>query len=177
MGPSNASNIIISDLHWGVLLAQGLLKGFFNGKMIIVSTMRLARKYKNLANPVTNTSLVKEHWNSHGWCGSVGWMSSHKPKCYQFDSQWGPGLRVWSWLGCIWKATNRCFSLTWIFTSLSFSLPPCLSKSKQTNKQTNPEIQDCLSGAREMLYSLVTKGGIWKGNISMFWQLAEFMGS
>ena len=64
-----------------------------------------------------------------GWSGSVG----HRPANQKFASLiTGQGTCLGcgfgSWLGCIWKATNRCFS-----PSLSPSLP--LSPLKQTKKQ------------------------------------------
>ena len=33
------------------------------------------------------------------------------------------GCRFWSWLGCVWEATDWCFSLTSMFLSLSTSFP------------------------------------------------------
>ena len=35
------------------------------------------------------------------------------------------------WLGHMWEASNQCFSLTWMFLSLSFSLTSPLSKIKK----------------------------------------------
>ena len=34
------------------------------------------------------------------------------------------------WSERLWEATHWCFSLTWMFLSLSFSLPCILSKNK-----------------------------------------------
>lgn len=59
-GPSNVSNIVISDLLWGVSFVWGMLEGIFHWEGGGVSSIGLARKYKNLANPVTNSSLVKK---------------------------------------------------------------------------------------------------------------------
>ena len=64
-------------------------------------------------------------------CGSVGWMLSHKAKDRRFDSPSGrtPGLWVWSLVRAHVRG-NCCFSLTLMFLSLSFSLPPPPYKDK-----------------------------------------------
>ena len=61
---------------------------------------------------------------------SVAQLVGRKMKGYQFNSWSGhlPGVWVWSWSGLIWVATDRCFSLTLMFLSLSFSFPSPLSK-------------------------------------------------
>ena len=45
-------------------------------------------------------------------CGSVGWASSHKVKGHRSDSPSGhrPGLQAGPQSGCMWEATNQCFS-------------------------------------------------------------------
>ena len=68
-------------------------------------------------------------------CSSVGWVSSHKRKCCQFDSQSGghmPGMRTRSPVGCMWEATDQCFSLTSMIVSLSFFLLSPLSKNTKS---------------------------------------------
>ena len=54
------------------------------------------------------------------WCGSIGWVLSHKVKGHQLDSGSGhmPELQVQSRSGHIGEETNWCFSLTSTF------LPP-----------------------------------------------------
>ena len=62
---------------------------------------------------VWETTQLKRNRASPEWCGPVGWVSSCKPKDFQFDSQSGhmPGLRVGSPLGGAWEAnTHWCFS-------------------------------------------------------------------
>lgn len=76
MGPSNASNIVISDLLWGVLFVWGRLEGIFHWEGGSVSSIRLARKYKNLATPVTNSSLVEKPWNKDCWSGATQMLCS-----------------------------------------------------------------------------------------------------
>ena len=78
------------------------------------------------------TALIRKDVFHPEQCGLVDWVLSCKPKGRRFDSWLGhmPGLRVQSWLGHIRKATDRCFSLASMFFSLSFSLPPPLSKIK-----------------------------------------------
>ena len=65
-------------------------------------------------------------------CGSVGWALSCKAKGRWFDSQSGhmPGLLPSPPQGTLWEATDRFFTHTSIFFSLSFSLPSPHSKYK-----------------------------------------------
>ena len=74
----------------------------------------------------------KKKANSPGWCSSVDWASVCKPKGRWFNSQSGhmPGLWARSPVRGMWEATNQCISHTLKFSSLSFSLPPLLSKNK-----------------------------------------------
>ena len=57
-----------------------------------------------------------------GWCGSVDWVPTCKPKGHQFDSQSGQmsGLRARSPVGSMWQATTH-----WCF--LPLFLPPLSS--------------------------------------------------
>ena len=61
-----------------------------------------------------------------------GWVSVHKAKGHQFNSRSGhkPGLRFGPQLGRIIDTATRCFSLTSMFLSLSFSFPCPISKIK-----------------------------------------------
>ena len=98
-----------------------------------------------------NVGLTVLHLSYPHRSAVVGWASSHKVQCRQFDSWSGhmPGLRVRSQSGCVQEATNRCFFLTSMFLSLSFSLPSPLSKNKflaQNNFTHTPLIQLCKSG-------------------------------
>ena len=67
--------------------------------------------------------VVKNTKNSHGWCGSVGWVPAWEPKGCWFDSQSGhmPGLRARSPVGGCTRGNHR---LTFL------SLPSSLSKNK-----------------------------------------------
>ena len=38
------------------------------------------------------------------------------------------GCQFGPWWGCVWAKTDRCFSLTWMFLSLSLSVSSSLSK-------------------------------------------------
>ena len=66
---------------------------------------------------------------SSGWCGSVGWVSSHKPKGHQFNSWSGhlPGLWARSPIGAHARGRQS------MCLSLSFSL--CSPLSKDTFKK------------------------------------------
>ena len=66
--------------------------------------------------------VIKTECKCPGWCGSVGWVSSCKPKGHGFVSQSGhmPGLLVQSLTGVPTKGNQLMF--------LSHSLPPPLSK-------------------------------------------------
>ena len=79
-----------------------------------------------------------------GQCGPVGWVSSHKPKCRRFDSRSGmPGLQVQSPRGVPLKDNPSIFPFHTHVLSLSFSLPPPLSRKSRSmslgadEKQTN----------------------------------------
>ena len=65
-----------------------------------------------------------------GQCGSVGWSVIPEAKSHGFDFWSGHMLRLWVWslLGYIWEAIDRCFSLSLMFLSLSLSIPTPLSK-------------------------------------------------
>ena len=69
---------------------------------------------------------------SSSQCGSVGWASLSISEGCGFNSWSGPMLELWipSGLGCMRKTTDRCVSLALMFLSLSFSLSPPFSKTK-----------------------------------------------
>ena len=71
---------------------------------------------------------INQDWLCPDWCGSVGWLSSHKLKGCLFNSWPGhmPGLEVLFQVGGVQEA-NDCFS-----PSLSPSLP--LSLKIKINK-------------------------------------------
>ena len=71
-------------------------------------------------------------------CGSVGWALSHKANDHWFNSHSGdlPGLWFGPWLRHIWEATDRCFSLTSVFHSLSPSLPFSIKVNKIFSKKS-----------------------------------------
>ena len=61
------------------------------------------------------------------------WLkSAYKPRGHWFNSWSGhmPGLWARSPVGGMQVATSQCFSLTSVFLSLSFSLPPLSHKNK-----------------------------------------------
>ena len=70
---------------------------------------------------------------SPGCCGSEDSVLVCETKGCWFDSQSGhmPGLQARSPMGGAQEATDQCFSHTLMFLSLSFSLPPPLSKNKK----------------------------------------------
>ena len=70
--------------------------------------------------------------NTHDWCGSVGWVSSHKLKGCWFNSGSShmPGMWVRSPAEGMRKAIAWCFSGTWMLLSLFFSLPSLFSMNK-----------------------------------------------
>ena len=88
-------------------------------------------------NPLSHTHQGDKNYflnaKSLGRCGLVHWASFCKPEGHP-----SPILRQGTRLGCrfcpwsrhVRKATDRCFSLTLMFLSLSFSFPSPLSKSK-----------------------------------------------
>ena len=69
------------------------------------------------------------------------------------------GYRFGPQSGCLWKATNRCFSLTSAFLSLSFALPSPFSEVKSKNNffnQGNPFWETVRPGLLEILNSKLT---------------------
>ena len=84
------------------------------------------------------TSSFQNSLASPGWCSSVDSAWACEPKGHQFHTRLGhmPGLWARSPAGRVRGATDRCISRTLMFLYLSFSLPPHLSKNKQTNKRT-----------------------------------------
>ena len=72
--------------------------------------------------------IVTNLCSSPGWCGSVDWMPSGKPKGRQFDSQSGhmPGLWARSTVGGVQEATTH----RWFFASFSPFLPLSLKINK-----------------------------------------------
>ena len=97
---------------------------------------------------------------SPDWCGSVSWVSSHKPKGCLFVSRSGhlPGLQARALAGGAREAMDQCFSPTLMFLSLSFSLLPlslkinkylnnCLFIYKEKKKERERNIDGCLSHA------------------------------
>ena len=81
---------------------------------------------------------VEKHLNwlwSPNQCGSVGWATYHKVKGHQFDSSQDTCLSCGfdPQPGYMWGGTDRCFSLTSMFLSFSFSLPSPLFKNKIIN--------------------------------------------
>ena len=78
---------------------------------------------------ITKVYLRPDWWvSSPDWWGpgSIGWVSSHKPKGHWFDFHSGhmPGLQARSLVGGVQEATNQCFSRTLMLSSL----PSPLSK-------------------------------------------------
>ena len=104
-----------------IFIAPGVQNGFGTHK----------RKFQNVDFFVI-TDAVQEFANRPDWSGSVGGASFSKVKgCGLIPSQ-GPrlccGFSPQS--GHLCEATDQCSSLTVMFLSLSFSLPPPLSKNK-----------------------------------------------
>ena len=107
-------------------------------KILVASILLLVAKQRQMLPVIglqfsnLGTCFLAKKEFSPDWCGSIGWASFCKAKSCQFDCRSGhmPGLWVWSQSGYIGEATNRCFSLTSMFLSLSFSLPSPLSKNK-----------------------------------------------
>ena len=84
---------------------------------------------------------------SPGQCGSVGWVSSHKPKDRGFNSQSGqtPGLLVWSPVGAC-TGGNQSMLLSHIDVSLSHqcfspSLSPSLPLSRESIKMNKIKLK------------------------------------
>ena len=76
-------------------------------------------------------------FNGPGWCGSVGWVSSCKPKGLRVESHWGHISGFWAQSPVVQEAADRCLSLRLMFLFLSFSLPSPpsrISKRKRSVK-------------------------------------------
>ena len=67
-----------------------------------------------------------------GWCGSVGWAFSRKPKHHRFDSRMGhrPGLWEWSPVRACARG-NRLMFFSHIIVSLPLFLPSFSSLQNQ----------------------------------------------
>ena len=78
------------------------------------------------------TCCIKITWGSPDWCGSVGWAHPIKWKVMGLIPGQGTrlGCGFYSQSGQVQEANNWCFSLMWVFFSLSFSLPSPLPKNK-----------------------------------------------
>ena len=99
--------------------------------MLIAALFTVAKIWKEPKYPSVEES-IKKLWYSIDQCGSVFWASSCKAKSHWFDSSQGMclGCRFSPLTGCVEEATDRYFSLTSMFLSISFSLPSPLSKNK-----------------------------------------------
>ena len=100
------------------------MAGFFPARprhiLFCLTQMRLHNKY--------NIEIAFFFFNSLASVAQLVGASSHKPKVCRFDSHSGhmPGLQVQSQSGCMWEATNQCFSHTSMSLSLSLLLFPSL---------------------------------------------------
>ena len=101
---------------------------------------------------------------------SLGWVSSCKVKGRLFDSWSGhkPALQACPQLGHVQEATDRYFSLTLMFLSLSFSLPAPLSKRNNLRKisrwyMKGPACHEKVQGegSEGMEGSEGSEGGAW----------------
>ena len=78
---------------------------------------------KNLKSTITGHKKDIQDKKIYRCRGSAVGVSSGAPKSFRFGSrsEHVPRLRVWSPGGCIWGATDLCFSVSFMFLSLSIS--------------------------------------------------------
>ena len=114
--------------------------------------IHLIRRYWLHKIYILKKKLTWKWENGPGWCGSVDWALACEPKGLEFDSQSGhmPGFQARPPVGGMWEATNQreannqCISHTWMFFSLSFSLPSPLSKNKWNIKKKRRKWENVL---------------------------------
>ena len=118
---------------------------FFYARISLI--IELIHSLLYLATDFINFVLPKTQCFEPGWCGSGGWMSSHKPKGCRSNSWSGHTPELWarSLVADVQEASNRSMFFSHMDVSLPFSLSLSLSlKINKIEKKTQLSALNCL---------------------------------